>query len=240
MRDGGKKMSDILLETRELSKFYGAKPALKDLNLSIESGKIIGLLGPNGSGKSTFIKLCNGLLQPSKGEIIIDGNPIGVETKKIVSYLPERTYLDANMSPLDMINYFADFYEDFNGKKAFDMLSSLKINPKDKIKTMSKGTREKVQLILVMSREAKLYMLDEPIGGVDPAARDYILNTIISSYNPEASVIISTHLITDIEHVLDEAIFIQNGELKLHKTVDEIRSIEGKSVDGLFREVFRC
>ena len=233
-------MSDIILEARDLTKSYGPKTALNGLNLTLEKGKIIGLLGPNGSGKSTFIKVCNGILQPTKGEILIGGHEVGVETKKIVSYLPERTYLDDNMSPVQMINFFSDFYEDFDADKAFDMLSSLKVNPKDKMKTMSKGTKEKVQLILVMSRQAKLYMLDEPIGGVDPAARDYILRTIISNYNPEASVIISTHLITDIEQVLDEVIFIQNGDLKLHKTVDEIRSIEGKSVDALFREVFRC
>ena len=233
-------MSDIILEARDLTKSYGPKTAFNGLNLTLEKGKIIGLLGPNGSGKSTFIKLCNGILQPTKGEILIGGHEVGVETKKIVSYLPERTYLDDNMSPVQMINFFSDFYEDFDADKAFDMLSSLKVNPKDKMKTMSKGTKEKVQLILVMSRQAKLYMLDEPIGGVDPAARDYILRTIISNYNPEASVIISTHLITDIEQVLDEVIFIQNGDLKLHKTVDEIRSIEGKSVDALFREVFRC
>ena len=233
-------MSDIILEARDLTKSYGPKTALNGLNLTLEKGKIIGLLGPNGSGKSTFIKLCNGILQPTKGEILIGGHEVGVETKKIVSYLPERTYLDDNMSPVQMINFFSDFYEDFDADKAFDMLSSLKVNPKDKMKTMSKGTKEKVQLILVMSRQAKLYMLDEPIGGVDPAARDYILRTIISNYNPEASVIISTHLITDIEQVLDDVIFIQNGDLKLHKTVDEIRSIEGKSVDALFREVFRC
>lgn len=158
----------------------------------------------------------------------------------MVSYLPERTYLDNAMSPAEYIQFFSDFYEDFDASKAFDMLGSLRINPKDKLKTMSKGTKEKVQLILVMSRQAKLYMLDEPIGGVDPAARDYILNTIINNYSADASIIISTHLITDIEQVLDEAIFIQNGELKLHKTVDEIRAIEGKSVDALFREVFRC
>ena len=233
-------MGDIILEARDLTKSYGPKTALNGLNLSLEKGKIIGLLGPNGSGKSTFIKLCNGILQPTKGEILIGGYEVGVETKKIVSYLPERTYLDDNMSPVQMINFFSDFYEDFDANKAFDMLSSLKVNPKDKMKTMSKGTKEKVQLILVMSRQAKLYMLDEPIGGVDPAARDYILRTIISNYNPEASVIISTHLITDIEQVLDEVIFIQNGDLKLHKSVDEIRSIKGKSVDALFREVFKC
>lgn len=233
-------MSDIILEAKGLTKSYGPKVALEDLNLTLEKGKIIGLLGPNGSGKSTFIKLCNGILQPSKGDILIGGHKIGIETKKIVSYLPERTYLDDNMSPVQMINYFSDFYEDFDANKAFDMLASLKVNPKDKMKTMSKGTKEKVQLILVMSRQAQLYMLDEPIGGVDPAARDYILRTIITNYNPDASVIISTHLITDIEQVLDEVIFIQNGNLRLHKTVDEIRSIEGKSVDALFREVFRC
>lgn len=233
-------MSDIILEARDLTKHYNGFKALDGLDLTVESGKIIGLLGPNGSGKSTFIKICNGLLQPNKGEVIIGGNKVGVETKKIVSYLPERTYLDLNLSTVDMINYFADFYEDFNSKKAFDMLGSLRIDPKKKIKTMSKGTREKVQLILVMSREAKLYMLDEPIGGVDPAARDYILNTIITNYNPDASVIISTHLITDIESVLDDVIFIRDGKLVLHKTVDEIREEEGKSVDGLFREVFKC
>lgn len=233
-------MSEFILEAKDLTKVYGKKFAVSNLNLNIERGKLIGLLGPNGSGKSTFIKMCNGILQPSKGELIIDGNPIGIETKKVVSYLPERTYLDVSMSPTEYVNYFDDFYEDFDANKAFDMLGTLKINPLDKLKTMSKGTREKVQLILVMSRQAKLYLLDEPIAGVDPAAREYILNTIISNYNPEASVIISTHLITDIEQVLDEVIFIQDGELRLHKTVDEIRRIEEKSVDALFREVFRC
>lgn len=233
-------MSEFILEARGLYKAYGKKLAVGNLNLNIEKGKLIGLLGPNGSGKSTFIKMCNGILQPSKGEIIIGGYPVGIESKKIVSYLPERTYLDCAMSPAEYIRYFDDFYEDFDANKAFDMLGALKINPKDKLKTMSKGTREKVQLILVMSRQAKLYLLDEPIGGVDPAAREYILNTIISNYNPEASVIISTHLITDIEQVLDEVIFIQDGELRLHKSVDEIRRIEEKSVDALFREVFRC
>ena len=233
-------MSEFLLEAQNVSKLFSRVPALNHLNLQINSGRIIGLLGPNGSGKSTFIKLCNGLLQPSSGHIIIDGHPVGIETKKVVSYLPERTYLDVSMSPLDYIHFFSDFYEDFKAEKAFDMLGNLGINPKDKIKTMSKGTREKVQLILVMSREAKLYLLDEPIGGVDPAARDYILNTIISNYNPAASIIISTHLITDIEQVLDEAIFIRQGELMLHRSVDDIRMNEGKSVDALFREVFRC
>lgn len=233
-------MSEFLLEARGLSKSFGGKHALNNINIHIQGGKLIGLLGPNGSGKSTFIKLCNGLLQPSAGELMIDGNHIGVETKKVVSYLPERTYLDSNMSPVEYIHYFADFYEDFDAGRAFDMLMNLKINPKEKLKTMSKGTKEKVQLILVMSRNAKLYLLDEPIGGVDPAARDYILNTIINNYNPTASVIISTHLITDIEQVLDDVIFIQNGELVLYRSVDDIRENEGKSVDALFREVFRC
>lgn len=233
-------MGDIILEAKGLTKFYGAKPALKDLDLTLEKGKIIGLLGPNGSGKSTFIKICNGILQKSRGDILIGGYPVGIETKKIVSYLPERTYLDNDMTPTEFVNFFSDFYSDFDALKAYDMMGSLHINVKDKLKTMSKGTKEKVQLILVMSRQAKLYMLDEPIGGVDPAARDYILNTIINNYNPEASVVISTHLITDIEQILDEVIFIQDGILKMHKSVDEIRSIEGKSVDALFREVFRC
>lgn len=233
-------MNDVILEAKDLTKNYGSKAALSGLSLALEKGKIIGLLGPNGSGKSTFIKMCNGIIQPSKGEVLINGFPVGVETKKVVSYLPERTYLDNSMSPNELIKFFADFYEDFDAMKAYDMLGSLKINPKDKLRTMSKGTKEKVQLILVMSRQAKLYMLDEPIGGVDPAARDYILNTIISNYNPEASVIISTHLITDIEQILDEVIFIQEGQLRLYKTVDEIRAVEGKSVDALFREVFKC
>lgn len=233
-------MSDVILETLNLTKNYGSKAALSDLNLTLEKGKIVGLLGPNGSGKTTFIKMCNGIIQPTKGEIRINDFPVGVETKKVVSYLPERSYLNNSMCPNEYINLLADFYEDFDAMKAYDMLAALKINPKDKLKTMSKGTKEKVQLILVMSRQAELYMLDEPIGGVDPAARDYILNTIISNYNPEASVIISTHLISDVEQILDEVIFIQEGQLKLHKNVDEIRAIEGKSVDALFREVFRC
>jgi ABC-2 type transport system ATP-binding protein len=200
----------------------------------------VGLLGPNGSGKTTLIKIANGLLTSSKGEILINGNQVGVETKKVVSYLPERTYLDIHMKVKDIINYFKDFYSDFDIERAYDMLSKLNINPNDKIKTMSKGTREKVQLILVMSRKAQLYFLDEPIGGVDPAARDYILNTIITNYNPEASVIISTHLISDIEKVLDDVIMIKDGELVMHKKVDGIREEYGKSVDEVFREVFKC
>lgn len=230
----------VLLEAKGLSKWFGGKQALMNLDLTLEKGKIIGLLGPNGSGKTTFIKLCNGLLQPSSGEVKIDGMRIGIDTKRIVSYLPERTYLDNSMTPKELLNYFSDFYEDFDRQRAETMLENLHIDPKEKLKSMSKGTKEKVQLILVMSRQAKLYILDEPIGGVDPAARDYILNTIITNYNPEASVLISTHLITDIEQILDDVIFIGNGQKILHKPVDEIRDQEGKSVDELFREVFRC
>ena len=233
-------MGDIILEANALSKYFGTFRALEDFSITIESGKIIGLLGPNGSGKSTFIKLCNGILQPNKGTITIAGEPVGLSTKKIVSYLPERTYLDESLTPKQMLDFFSDFYEDFDRKRAESMLDNLKIDINKKIKTMSKGTREKVQLVLVMSRDAKLYFLDEPIGGVDPAAREYILNTIITNYNPEASVIISTHLITDIETVLDEVIFIKDGVPVLQKTVDEIREEEGKSVDALFREVFKC
>lgn len=219
---------------------FGRKQAIDNISLKLERGRIIGLLGPNGSGKSTLIKLSNGLLTPNAGEIRIGGNEIGVETKKIVSYLPERTYLDDYLKIYQIIDFFQDFYEDFNPDKAYNMLKALKINPEDRLKTMSKGTKEKVQLILVMSREAQLYMLDEPIGGVDPAARDYILNTIINNYNPQASIILSTHLISDIEQVLDDIVFIREGHIVLHKTVDEIREEEGKSVDELFREVFKC
>lgn len=230
----------ILFECKDLRKNYGKNQALKGLNLYIESGQIVGLLGPNGSGKTTLIKLANGLLTKNGGELYIDGKEVGVETKKVVSYLPERTYLDVHSKVKDVIEFFKDFYSDFEENRAYDMLSKLNINPNDKLKTMSKGTREKVQLILVMSRQAKLYFLDEPIGGVDPAARDYILNTIISNYNPEAAVIISTHLISDIEKVLDDVVMIKNGELVMHKKVDEIREEYGKSVDEVFREVFRC
>lgn len=230
----------VLLECKNLSKKYGGFRALNGLNLQVESGKIVGLLGPNGSGKTTLIKLANGLLTPTAGEITIKGEKIGKETKKVVSYLPERTYLNNWMKVKDMIAYFKDFYEDFDADRAYDMLEKLGINKEDKLKTMSKGTKEKVQLILVMSRNADIYFLDEPIGGVDPAARDYILNTIITNYNPESSVIISTHLISDIEKVLDDVVMIKNGELVMHKSVDEIREEYGKSVDEVFREVFRC
>ncbi|HBJ1648502.1 TPA: ABC transporter ATP-binding protein [Clostridium botulinum] len=229
-----------ILECKNLVKNYGGKQALKGIDLTINRGRIVGLLGPNGSGKSTLIKLANSLLTPNSGEILINGNKPGVETKKIVSYLPERTYLNDWMKVSDIINLFKDFYKDFNSDKAYDMLKNLNINPNDKLKTMSKGTKEKVQLILVMSRDAELYFLDEPIAGVDPAARDYILNTIINNYNENATVIISTHLISDIEQVLDDVVFISYGEIYLTKSVDKIREEHGKSVDALFREVFKC
>jgi ABC-2 type transport system ATP-binding protein len=229
-----------ILECKNLFKTYANTEALKGINLTINRGRIVGLLGPNGSGKSTLIKLANGLLTPSSGEILIGGNKPGIETKKIVSYLPERTYLNDWMKVSDIINFFKDFYDNFNPKKAYSMLEKLNINHNDKLKTMSKGTKEKVQLILVMSREADLYLLDEPIAGVDPAARDYILNTIIANYNENATIIISTHLISDIERILDDVVFISYGNIHLTKSVDEIREIEGKSVDTLFREVFKC
>ncbi len=236
MKEGVK----LLTECKNLCKSYGKKTALDNVNLNIEGGKIIGLLGPNGSGKTTLIKILSGILSASGGEAFVDGKPIGLETKKIVSYLPERTYLSEWMSVKQTVNFFADFYADFSKETAYDMLQRLNINPADRLKTMSKGTREKVQLILVMSRNARLYLLDEPIGGVDPAARDYILKTILSNYSENASVIISTHLISDIENVLDEVIFLKYGSVMLHSSVDEIREQHGKSVDALFREVFAC
>ncbi|WP_411677689.1 ABC transporter ATP-binding protein [Caproicibacter sp.] len=231
---------DSILECRSLVKYFPGCLALNSVNLTVPRGRIVGLLGPNGSGKSTLIKLANGLLTPNAGQILVGGMAPGVETKKIVSYLPERTYLNDWMSVQTMIDYFGDFYENFNKSKAFDMLQRLHINPGDRLKTMSKGTKEKVQLILVMSREAQLYILDEPIGGVDPAARDYILDTIIGNYSENATVLISTHLITDVEKILDDVIFINMGNIVLTSTVDDIREKEGKSVDALFREVFKC
>ena len=229
-----------LLECVNLTKKYDHTLALDNLNVTIESGKIIGLLGPNGSGKTTLIKLINGLLTPTAGNVTIEGNAPGVITKKIVSYLPERTYLNSWMKVENLVEYFSDFYEDFRKDRAYTMLQNLGIDAESKLKTLSKGTKEKVQLILVMSRDAELYVLDEPIAGVDPAARDYILNTIITNYNENASILISTHLISDIESVLDDVVFIKNGEVTLHATVDEIREKNNKSVDALFREVFAC
>lgn len=229
-----------LLTCTGLTKQYGSKAALDNLNLTLPRGRIIGLLGPNGSGKTTLIKLINGLLAPTAGQLYINGNEPGPDTKKVVSYLPERTYFNSWMKVNDILDFFCDFYADFRRNRAEDMLHRLGIDPTARLSTMSKGTKEKVQLIMVMSRDADLYCLDEPIGGVDPAARDYILQTIISNYNENASVLISTHLISDIENVLDDVIFIQNGHIRLHTSVDAIREQEGKSVDTLFREVFRC
>ena len=233
-------MTEFVLECTGVSKKYGKKEVLKNINLQLERGKIIGLLGPNGSGKTTLIKIINGLLTADEGDIKVSGEQIGIESKKIISYLPDRTYLADWMKVKDIVGMFDDFYKDFSREKAEDMLKRLDINEDDRLKTLSKGNKEKVQLILVMSRQAQLYLLDEPIGGVDPAARDYILNTIITNYNPDASVVISTHLISDVEKVLDEAIFINNGEIVLHESVDDIREKYSTSVDGYFREVFKC
>ena len=233
-----------LISIRHLSYTYGSyrrdNYVFDDFNIQFTKGKVIGLLGPNGSGKSTLIKLLNGLLTPLEGEISINGFSPGAETKAIVSYLPERTYLDAGKTVKQLLDYFQDFYEDFSRDRAEEMLRNLDIDEKRKLKTLSKGTREKVQLILVMSRNARVYILDEPIAGVDPAARDYIIRTIIQNYNSEAVVLIATHLITDIESILDEVVFIKNGRIITHCGVEEIRERENKSVDAYFREVFAC
>lgn len=229
-----------LLEIKDLTKRYGKKTALNNVNLVIEKGHIIGLLGPNGSGKTTLIKIVNGLLTPSSGEVLVNGNPVGINSKKVVSYLPDVNYLNMNQKVSELIKMFKLFYEDFNAERAYEMLEKLNINPNDNLKSLSKGTKEKVQLILVMSRDADLFILDEPIAGVDPAARDYILNLIISNYNPESTIIISTHLIADIEKILDQVIFLKNGNIERFTSVEDIREKEGKSVDGIFREVFKC
>lgn len=229
-----------ILECRGLSKRFGKVQALEDVNLKIEAGRVIGLLGPNGSGKTTLIKLANGLLTPTEGEILIDGMEPGKESKALVSYLSDKEYLPDWMSAKQLMDFFDDFFADFDRERAQEMLARLGIDETMRIKQMSKGTREKVQLILVMSRQAKLYLLDEPIGGVDPATRDYILDTIIRNYNTSAAVVISTHLIADVEQVLDDVIFIQNGRVTLQAPVDEIREEKGKSVDQYFREVFKC
>ena len=232
--------NNYLLEFSNITKKYGSKVALDNVSFNLEPGKIIGLLGPNGSGKSTILKLVNGLLQPTDGEIKIMGNPPGIMSKSIISYLPERTYLNEWMKISDLINFFADFYIDFDINKANEMVIALKLDPNHKLKTLSKGNKEKVQLILVMSRNAKLYLLDEPIGGVDPATRDFILDTIISNYLSDATLMISTHLISDIERIFDEVILINQGAIYKHDSVDNIRQQTGKSVDQLFREVFKC
>ncbi len=231
-------MSEIL-HCQDLTKKYGGLTALDNLNLTVHSGKIIGLLGPNGSGKTTFIKLVNGLLTPTWGSIWITGKIPGVETKKVVSYLPDNNFLNSWMTVSQLVDLFCDFYSDFRRELAFEMFEKLDIEPNRKLKTLSKGNKEKVCLILIMSRNASLYILDEPIAAVDPAARDYVISTIINNYNPDASVIISTHLIADIEPILDEAIFINKGKVVLHKSVDDIRAEYGKSVDELFREEFK-
>ncbi len=229
-----------ILECRDLSKRFGVIQALDTVNLSIEPGRVIGLLGPNGSGKTTLLKLANGLLTPTGGEILVNGKAPGKESRALVSYLPDKNYLAEWMKARQLMDFYQDFYADFDRERAMEMLVRLNINEDMRIKEMSKGTREKVQLIMVMSRQAKLYLLDEPIGGVDPATRDYILDTIIRNYNPEAAVIISTHLIADVEQVLDDVIFIDRGHIVLQSSVDEIREAQGKSVDQYFREVFRC
>ena len=229
-----------ILECKGLTRKFNHFFALSNVDLTLERGEIIGLLGPNGSGKTTLIKLINGLLLQTDGQITVNGSVPGVETKKIVSYLPERGCLDERRRISELISYYSDFYSDFDVSRAHTMLKDLDIDPSLRLKTLSKGTKEKVQLILVMSRDAQLYVLDEPIGGVDPAARDYILRTILTNYNEDASVLISTHLIADVENVLDRVLFLQNGQITLNASVDEIRSGHKKSVDALFREVFRC
>lgn len=231
-------MSEIL-RCENLTKTFGSVTALDNVSLTLESGKIVGLLGPNGSGKTTLIKLINGLLTPNFGRLFVDGDQPGIVTKTKVAYLPDNIYLNGWMTIRQIVEYFEDFYEDFSPACAYEMLDRLGISPDKRLKTLSKGNKEKVCLILVMSRRAKLYVLDEPIAGVDPAARDYVISTIINNYNPEATVLISTHLISDIEQILDEVLFIRNGHLVLHKSVEDIRAEEGKSVDELFREVFR-
>lgn len=229
-----------ILECQRLTKKYGSFFALSNLDLSVERGQIVGLLGPNGSGKTTLIKLANGLLVPTDGHIMISGLAPGTETKKIVSYLPDRSFFSEHMKVKEILAYYSDFYRNFSTERALKMLDTLEIDRNTRISSLSKGTREKVQLVLVMSRDADLYILDEPIGGVDPAARDYILRTILTNYNENATILLSTHLISDIENVLDRVIFLQNGQLALNETVDEIRTKYGKSVDTLFREVFKC
>ena len=232
-------MSDALIQCQGLTKAYGKKTALQGVDLTVGPGRIVGLLGPNGSGKTTLIKLLCGLIQPTLGTITVAGHPIGPETKALISYLPDRMYFADWMRCRDLMDLFTDFYADFDLSRAEAMCAALGVNPADRVKTMSKGTKEKVQLVLVMARKAQLYLLDEPIAGVDPAARDFILNTILTNYNESGTVLISTHLIGDIERVLDEAIFLKEGKIMLHNSVDNIRETEGKSVDALFREVFR-
>ena len=229
-----------VLEITGLKRRYGIRPVLKGIDLTLGGGKIVGLLGPNGVGKTTLMKIVAGLLTPTAGSVTVAGHPIGAESKALVSYLPERTYLADWMRVYDAVELFSDFYADFDPERAMEMLTRLDVDPEARFRTLSKGTREKVQLVLVMSRKALLYVLDEPIGGVDPAARDYILSTILTNYNEEGTILISTHLISDIESVLDEVVFLKDGQILLHDSVDHIRQERGKSVDGVFREVFQC
>ena len=230
---------ETILTCDHLSKAYGYTRALHDVNLGLPRGKIVGLLGPNGSGKTTLLKLLAGLLEPTDGIIRIAGMPVGQQTKALVSFLPERTYLSMGMRVAECLDYFCDFYADFDRPRAEQMLAALRVSPDARMRTLSKGTREKVQLVLVMARRAALYLLDEPIG-VDPAARDFILSTIVGNFHEDATVLISTHLIYDVEKVLDEVIFLQNGQIVMYNSVDNIRQEQGKSIDELFREVFRC
>ena len=229
-----------LLKCTNISKNFGDKKILKNINLTINEGKIIGLLGKNGTGKSTLIKLINDLLTSTSGSILIDGKQIGIDSKNIISYLPERTYLDKSMTVEETLRFFEDFYDNFDSKKAKKLLKDLNLDIKQKLSKMSKGMQEKVQLVLVMSRKAKLYILDEPLGGVDPATREYILDTILTNFEEGASVIISTHLISDIERILDEVIFINDGEIILHEDADKLREKEGESIDKIFRRMFKC
>ena len=238
---GDDKPDDVpLLQLVNVVKRYGSKTILKSLSFSIGRGGIIGLLGPNGSGKTTIIKLINRLLVPNSGQILLNGRPVDVDSASVISYLPERSYLPLGDRVCDIIDYFSDFYVDFDRRKAYEMLTRLKINSRDRIRTLSKGTREKVQLMLVMSRRAQLYILDEPLGGVDPAARDFILDTILANYHEDGSIIISTHLIADIERILDDVIFIADGQAMLCASVKSIHTKHQKTVDELFREVYRC
>jgi ABC-2 type transport system ATP-binding protein len=229
-----------LLEIKNLSKIFDKKEVLKDVNIAITNGKIIGLLGKNGAGKTTLIKIINDLLTPSSGEVLVNGKKIGVESKKIISYLPERTYLNKQMRVSEVIDYFKDFYENFDPDRAKKLLKDLDLDVNEKLSKMSKGMQEKVQLVLVMSRNADLYILDEPLGGVDPATRDYILDTILSNFKENASVIISTHLISDIERILDEVIFIEKGKVILQSDADKLRNKEKASIDEIFRRMFKC
>ena len=229
-----------LLEIKDLSKFFDKKEVLKSINLKVSEGKIVGLLGKNGAGKTTLIKLINDLLTPTAGDILVKGNKVGIESKKIISYLPERTYLNKSMRVIDVLNYFKDFYDNFDKDKALKLLKDLDLDVNEKISKMSKDMQEKVQLVLVMSREADLYILDEPLGGVDPATRDYILDTILSNFYENASVIISTHLISDIERILDEVIFIDKGKIVLQDDADKLRNKENASIDEIFRRLFKC